>query len=191
VIQDLPPKGTFIAGFFVENILPDIVAAKPASDTHHRLVLHMDNAFPHRTLLTSQNPEENGIIASRHPAFSPDLAPSDFFLFAALKGRFARCTFPSADELVEAIREITSAIPRGNLKKFFSNGKRDCHIASALMMPMSRKLGIGPYDGFPSLLGLPMRRTYRTPDTPFSTREVKSLLLRFGPPFFSPRDRHK
>jgi hypothetical protein len=53
VIQALPSKVTFTAGSFVENILPEIVAATPASDTHRRLVLHMEDASPHRALLTS------------------------------------------------------------------------------------------------------------------------------------------
>jgi hypothetical protein len=119
VIQALPPNVTFTAEFFVESIVPDIVAAKPASDTHRRLVLHMDKASPHRALLTSQNLKENGIVARPHPAFSPDLAPSDFFLFGALKGRLAGCTFASADELIEAIREITGVIPRAQLEKVF------------------------------------------------------------------------
>jgi hypothetical protein len=119
VIQALPPKVIFTAEFFVENILPEIVPAKPASDTHRRLVLHMDNASPHRALSTSQNLEENGIVASPHPDFSPDLAPSDFFLSGALKGQLAGWTFASADELVEAIHEITSAIPRAQLEKVF------------------------------------------------------------------------
>jgi hypothetical protein len=117
VIQALSSEVTFTAEFFAENILPEIVAAKPASDTHRRLVLHMDNASPHRALVTSQNREEKGNRHGPHPAFSPDLAPSEFFLFGALKARLAGCTFESADELVEAIAEITGAIPRAQLEK--------------------------------------------------------------------------
>jgi hypothetical protein len=49
----------------------------------------MDNASPHRVVFTTQQLEENGIMASPHPVFSLDLALSDFFLFGALKSTFA------------------------------------------------------------------------------------------------------
>jgi hypothetical protein len=44
---------------------------------------------------------------------------SDFFLFGALKGQLSGCIFESPDELVEAIREIASAIPRTILERGF------------------------------------------------------------------------
>jgi hypothetical protein len=79
----------------------------------------MDNVFPHRVRLTARNLEENRITASPHPAFSPGLAPSNFFLFGTLKGQFSGRIFEWPDELVEAIREIASAIPQTTLKRVF------------------------------------------------------------------------
>jgi hypothetical protein len=55
---------------------------------------------------------------SSHPAFSPDPAPS-LFLFGALKGQLSGRILKSPDELVEAIREIASAIPQTTLEKVF------------------------------------------------------------------------
>jgi hypothetical protein len=78
VIQALPPRVTFTAEFFVDKILPEIVAAQPSCDKHRQLVLHIDNASPHM-VLTTQKLEENRIKASPHPAFSPDLTLSGFF----------------------------------------------------------------------------------------------------------------
>jgi hypothetical protein len=94
------------------------VAAKPAGDPDPRLVLYMDSASPHRARLAARNLAENQIIAS-HPAFSPGLAPSDFVPFGALKGQLSGRIFESPEELVEAIREITSAIPRTILERVF------------------------------------------------------------------------
>jgi hypothetical protein len=79
----------------------------------------MDNISPHRSRLTARNPKENRITASPHPAFSPDLAPSDFFLFGALKDQLSGRIFESPDELVEAIREIASAIPWTTIERVF------------------------------------------------------------------------
>jgi hypothetical protein len=87
VIQAPPLKVTLTSELSVDAILPHIVAAKPTGDLDQRLVLHMDNASAHRARLTARNLEDNRITASPHPAFSPSLAPSDFFFFGALKGQ--------------------------------------------------------------------------------------------------------
>ena len=54
----------------------------------HMFLLH-DNAPPHRAGVTQAAIEESGLESLPHPAYSPDLAPSDFFLFPKreLKGR--------------------------------------------------------------------------------------------------------
>jgi hypothetical protein len=52
VIQAPPPKVRFISEFFVDAILPHIVATKQAGGHHRRLILHMDNASPDRARLT-------------------------------------------------------------------------------------------------------------------------------------------
>jgi hypothetical protein len=118
VIQALPPQVTFTSEFFVDAILPHIVAAKPAGDPGRQLVLHIDNASPHRVGLTARNLEENRITESSHPAFSPDLAPSDFFLSGALKGQLSGWIFESLDELTEAIY-VRSRVPGTTLERTF------------------------------------------------------------------------
>jgi len=45
-----------------------------------------------------------------HPSYSPDLAPSDFFLFGYLKGKFNDHSFETQEQLYEAIRTSTSTI---------------------------------------------------------------------------------
>jgi hypothetical protein len=119
MIQALSPKVIFTSEFFVDVILPHIVAAKPAGDPGRRLVLYMDNAAPHRARLTARNLEENRITASPHPAFSSGLAPSVFFLFGALKGQLNGRIVESPDEFVEAIGEIASALLRATLEIVF------------------------------------------------------------------------
>jgi hypothetical protein len=76
VIQALPPKVTFISEFFIDPFLPHLVAAMPARDPSRRLVLHMDNASPHRARFTARNIEEKRTTENLRPAFSPDLAPT-------------------------------------------------------------------------------------------------------------------
>jgi hypothetical protein len=103
----------------IDNILPDIVAAKPACGLYRQLVLHMNNFSPHQVVSTAQKLLENGIVAIPQPALSPDLAPSDFFLFGALKGQLADRAFESANELAEEICEMATAIRQARLETIF------------------------------------------------------------------------
>jgi hypothetical protein len=45
-----------------------------------------------------------------HPPFSPDLAPSDFELFEAIKRKMAALEFGRTEELVDEVTDITSWI---------------------------------------------------------------------------------
>jgi hypothetical protein len=51
----------------------------------------------------------NRITRGRHPPYSPDLAPSDFFLFGDVKRQLSGCSFDHADDLLTAVREILDA----------------------------------------------------------------------------------
>jgi hypothetical protein len=53
MIEALPPKVTFTSEFFVDAILPHIVAVKPAADLSRRLILHTDNASALRARSTA------------------------------------------------------------------------------------------------------------------------------------------
>jgi hypothetical protein len=63
--------------------------------------------------------EENRLRLALHPAYSPDLTPSDFFLFSHIKHCLQGIAFPSREELLAAIHEIVGAIPRPTLEDVF------------------------------------------------------------------------
>jgi hypothetical protein len=54
-----------------------------------------------------------------HTPNSPDLAPSDFFLFEHIKYCLQGIAFPLREELFGAIHEIVGAIPRPTLEDVF------------------------------------------------------------------------
>ena len=68
------------------------------------LWLHMDNAPPHRAKCTQMLLNGMQITTLPHPPYSPDLAPSDFWLFGHLKEILKGTRFTTADELAEAVR---------------------------------------------------------------------------------------
>ena len=49
------------------------------------MILHHDNAPAHTTLSVREFLATKQITVSEYPAYSPDLAPSDFFLFPKMK----------------------------------------------------------------------------------------------------------
>jgi histone-lysine N-methyltransferase SETMAR len=49
--------------------------------------LHWDNASPHQSDITTEEINKEFMMLLPHPAYSPHLAPSDFFLFGYLKDK--------------------------------------------------------------------------------------------------------
>jgi histone-lysine N-methyltransferase SETMAR len=89
-------------------------------------VLHFDNASPHKSHLTSSFLETYGIKSLAAPAYSPDLAPSDFFLFGYMKSLLKGTVFANEDDLKEAIDSILRNISSEILRRSFLNWKKRC-----------------------------------------------------------------
>ena len=62
--------------------------------------------------------ERNGYELIPHPAYLPELATSDFFLFPNLKKGICGCHFWSDEKVVTAVEEWVN----GNDPDFFSSG---------------------------------------------------------------------
>ena len=56
-----------------------------------------------------------------HPPYSPDLAPSDFWLFDYIKRNLG--TQPDAESLFNEITDIVNSIPKNKYKKTFEKWK--------------------------------------------------------------------
>jgi hypothetical protein len=54
-----------------------------------------------------------------HPPYSPDLAPSDFYLFGYVKGCLAGHSFESADALFGMVQGILESIEKVTLQAVF------------------------------------------------------------------------
>jgi histone-lysine N-methyltransferase SETMAR len=79
-------------------------------------VLHLDNASSHRARTSVECVKSFRIRPIDHPPYSPDLAPSDFYLFGKLKGTFAGREFASTEEHLLAIKDVTGSIERDELE---------------------------------------------------------------------------
>jgi hypothetical protein len=80
-------------GFYVVDSLPDGILTKTAAaffpdggtEQSPTSTLHVANWTVHRSRMTKCFMEQNGMENMPHPLDSPDLVPSDFFLFPLVK----------------------------------------------------------------------------------------------------------
>jgi hypothetical protein len=84
-----------------------------------KLIVHSDNARPHTARQTRDFIEADGMEQAPHPPSSPDLGPSDFYLFSDLKDRFQGQHFENEDQLFDAIMALTGTIEKVTLQRVF------------------------------------------------------------------------
>ena len=82
------------------------------------VLLQQDNARVHTCKVAMDAVERNGYKLIPHPAYLPDLAPSDFFLFPNLKNGNHGLHFRFDEEAVTAVEEWVN----GKNPDFFSSG---------------------------------------------------------------------
>ena len=77
------------------------------------VLFHQDNAPPHRAARVHQFfDDDNNIEVVPHAPYSPDLAPSDFWLFPAMKDTLRGRTFSSRSALATAIFQWSEQTPK-------------------------------------------------------------------------------
>ena len=121
-IIDVLPKGTkFNAEYYISHILTPLAGKQKnlGVEPGRKLVIHADNARPHTAKKVSEFIDSAGLRNAPHPPYSPDLAPSDFYLFGYLKNKMKGESFPSADDLLQRVLQILNNISTDTLKKVF------------------------------------------------------------------------
>jgi hypothetical protein len=74
--------------------------------------MHLDNALPHNSRKSNECLTEFHVRRVPHPVYSPDLAPSDFFLFGTVKAELQNYEIHSREDLIMAIRAIFDQISK-------------------------------------------------------------------------------
>jgi histone-lysine N-methyltransferase SETMAR len=98
LLDALPKGNTFNAEYYRVNLLTELLPLHPQVD-ERKPVIHADNARTHIARKFRAFCEENLLRLAAHPAYSPDLAPSDFFLFGHITHCLRGIAFPSCEEL--------------------------------------------------------------------------------------------
>jgi hypothetical protein len=114
----LPARTPCEAGFFYASVLPDIERnlrdGRPKKALP-RVYLHLDNAPAHNAKRPRQEIARTKATRVVNPAYLPDTAPNDFFLFGYLKGKIAGFTANSSADILFEIRRIFQAILKETL----------------------------------------------------------------------------
>ncbi|KAJ8729790.1 hypothetical protein PYW07_016828 [Mythimna separata] len=80
------------------------------------LLLH-DNARPHTAQQTVSKLQELGLEALRHPPYSPDLAPTDYYFSRIWITSWREKKFNTREALQNAFEEFVASHPAGFFKK--------------------------------------------------------------------------
>ena len=121
IMLDFLPERSTITGVYYANLLDQL--RTPIHENHRGklskvVLLQQDNARVPTCKVAMDAVERNGYELIPHPAYSPDLAPSDFFLFPNLKKDIRGLHFRSDEEVVTAVEEWVN----GKDPDFFSSG---------------------------------------------------------------------
>jgi hypothetical protein len=122
VIDYVPSGESFNSAHFIERLLLAIagLSARHAAVRQRKaFVLHMDNSPIHKSKAGMKTMASIPVQRAPHPPYSPDLAPSDVFLFGYLKGKMIGQEFDSPDALIVSIKATSEALPKPVLDQAF------------------------------------------------------------------------
>ncbi|MCP4996923.1 MAG: hypothetical protein GY934_24570 [Gammaproteobacteria bacterium] len=122
LIDWLPEKETINSDYYIEVLtnLKEAIKEKRRGKWRRKILLLHDNARPHTSERTTAAIKDLGYEVLPHPAYSPDLAPSDYWLFQRMKE-------PLRGKKYATLQALASAVNQGfqsTLKEFYAEGTR-------------------------------------------------------------------
>jgi hypothetical protein len=93
---------TCMSQYYINNILFEICALRDEKD-QRRLVVHVNNAKWQGAKIVKHYMEDHNMRIAPHSAYSPDLTPSDFFLFDQIQKTLRKAELQSLHELLDAM----------------------------------------------------------------------------------------
>lgn len=120
ILTHMVPEKTTVNGDYYSRLLKvNLLAAirkKRPDLARSGFILHHDNAPAHESHLVKSAITELVIERLRHPPYSPDLAPCDFWLFPNLKDSLRGNRYEGRNELKEAVSGSLRTLARDGLQ---------------------------------------------------------------------------
>lgn len=108
LLIDYLEKGKTVTGEYYANVLKQLreaIKEKRRGKLASKVLLLHDNAPAHGSRIGVAALAECGFEPIRHPPYSPDLAPSDYFLFQELKKKLRGTRFSTLEDLKVSVSE--------------------------------------------------------------------------------------
>lgn len=98
--------------------LKQVIGEKRPKMQKKKILFHQDNAPCHKSAVTMKKLDDLGYELLPHPPYSPDLAPSDYYLFSNLKLHLQGRRYKSNEEVIDE----TNAYFEEKDESFFKRG---------------------------------------------------------------------
>lgn len=120
MVEYLEKGATITGSYYADQIrrLRKAIKEKRRGKLRAGVLFHQDNAPAHKAAVAMTAIQETGFELLEHPPYSPDLAPSDFYLFPRLKEHLRGTKFQDNSEVMTAVE----AFWESQDKDFFSKG---------------------------------------------------------------------
>jgi len=102
----------------LQRELEPAIRSKRRGKVSKEILLLRDNARPHTAAHMLETLKQLKWEAMEHPAYSPDLVPSDFHLFGLLKNALQGRRFSCDDDVKAVVHQWL----RAQSKRFFADG---------------------------------------------------------------------
>ena len=114
LIEWLPQGETINSNYYIGVLdkLRNAIKANRRGKLSKKILLLHDNARRHTSALTSDAIRRLGLKVLPHPAYSPDLTPSDFWLFSAMKNPLRGKRYSNLAGLDSAVSQWVQATPQ-------------------------------------------------------------------------------
>lgn len=120
----LDSKTTLTAAVYTQQLDRLATAIAEKRPKLQKVILHHDNARPHTAKLTRSKIKELNWELLAQPVYSPDLAPSDYYLFRAMSNELADQHFDKDEDVKNWLTNFFNSKPR----VFYERGIRQLPI---------------------------------------------------------------
>ena len=131
VHQEFLPQGRTVNKEYYLEVMRRLREAirekRPELWKNNSWILHHDNAPANSSLLVRDFLAKTNTTVMHQRPYSPDLGPSDFFLFPKLKKPMKGHRFSTIEEIKTASPKELKAIPQNDYQKCFDDWKKRWH----------------------------------------------------------------
>ena len=117
------PKGSTVNGQYylgvMQHLLARIRRVRPQYKARGSCSLLHDNAPAHKCIFVRNFLASKSVQVLDHPAYSPDLSPCDYFLFAKLKMQLNGLRFDTISEIQKVLTEALKTITKEEYQRYF------------------------------------------------------------------------